>query len=235
MPESVPTHGTVMMVEDEAVSRVWLDSLIGEVFPDASLITVCTVHEAMEVLRSRPIDVALVDLGLPDGSGVQVIRRLAQTNPLTLSVVITGFDDDEHVLEAIQAGAQGYLLKTQPADVVVEQLRLLAEGVPQLSPSVARRLLQYFSGTQREPAPATGPGPGPQERNAVLEDQLLPLSAREQEVLMLIAKGLQIAQVAQALGITANTVCSHIKNIYRKRSVSSRAEAALEAKRLGLI
>lgn len=235
MPESVPTHATVMMVEDEAVSRVWLDSLIGEVFPDASLITVCTVHEAMEVLSRRPIDVALVDLGLPDGSGVQVIRRLAQTDPLTLSIVITGFDDDEHVLEAIQAGAQGYLLKTQPADLVVEQLRLLAEGVPQLSPSVARRLLQYFSGTQREPAPATGPGPGPQERNAVLEDQLLPLSAREQEVLMLIAKGLQIAQVAQALGITANTVCSHIKNIYRKRSVSSRAEAALEAKRLGLI
>lgn len=228
MPESVPTHATVMMVEDEAVSRVWLDGLIGEVFPDASLITVCTVHEAIEACN-RPIDVALVDLGLPDGSGVQVIRRLAQTHPLALSIVITGFDDDEHVLEAIQAGAQGYLLKTQPADVVVEQLRLLAEGVPQLSPSVARRLLQYFSGAQREPAPR------PPARTAQVEDRLQPLSAREQEVLMLIAKGLQIAQVAQALGITANTVCSHIKNIYRKRSVSSRAEAALEAKRLGLI
>lgn len=229
MSERFPAIATVMMVEDEAVSRAWLDCLIGEVFPHASLITVCTVQEAIEALSSRPIDVALVDLGLPDGSGVQVIRRLAQTNPLILSIVITGFDDDEHVLEAIQAGAQGYLLKTQPADVVVEQLRLLAEGVPQLSPSVAHRLLQYFSGAQREPSP------GPPERNAGLEDELLPLSAREQEVLMLIAKGLQIGQVAQALGITANTVCSHIKNIYRKRSVSSRAEAALEARRLGLI
>jgi DNA-binding NarL/FixJ family response regulator len=229
MSESVPTNATVMMVEDEAVSRVWLDSLIGEVFPDASLITVTTVQEAVDTLSSRPIDVALVDLGLPDGSGVQVIRRLARLNPLALSIVVTGFDDDEHVLEAIQAGAQGYLLKTQPADVVIGQLRLLAEGIPQLSPSVARRLLQYFSGAQRDPAPR------PVERNAALDDQLLPLSAREQEVLMLIAKGLQIAQVAQALGITANTVCSHIKNIYRKRSVSSRAEAALEARRLGLI
>lgn len=229
MSASIPIDATVMMVEDEAVSRVWLDGLIGEVFPQASLIAVDTVHDALATLSSRPIDVALVDLGLPDGSGVQVIRRLAQTNPLTLSIVITGFDDDEHVLEAIQAGAQGYLLKTQPADVVVEQLRLLAEGVPQLSPSVARRLLQYFSGAQREPAPE------PPRPTAGAEDDLLPLSAREEEVLMLIAKGLQIAQVAQALGITANTVCSHIKNIYRKRSVSSRAEAALEAKRLGLI
>ena len=229
MSASVPTNATVMMVEDEAVSRVWLDSLIGEVFPHASLITVDTVEEAIEVVSNRPIDVALVDLGLPDGSGVQVIRRLARTHPLALSIVVTGFDDDEHVLEAIQAGAQGYLLKTQPADVVIGQLRLLAEGIPQLSPSVARRLLQYFSGALAAPAPA------PEERDTGLEDELLPLSAREQEVLMLIAKGLQIAQVGQALGITPNTVCSHIKNIYRKRSVSSRAEAALEAKRLGLI
>lgn len=218
-----------MMVEDEAVSRVWLDSLIGEVFPGASLITVDSVHEALAALRACPIDVALVDLGLPDGSGVQVIRRVAQSNPLSLSIVVTGFDDDEHVLEAIQAGAQGYLLKTQPADVVLEQLRLLAEGVPQLSPSVARRLLQHFSDAHRDPVAS------PEARGTGVEDELLPLSAREQEVLVLIAKGLQIAQVAQALGITANTVCSHIKNIYRKRSVSSRAEAALEAKRLGLI
>ena len=229
MSESVRTNATVLMVEDEAVSQVWLDSLIGEVFPGAALITTGSVHEAVAALVDCPIDVALVDLGLPDGSGVEVIRRVAHVNPLALSIVVTGFDDDEHVLEAIQAGAQGYLLKTQPADVVIGQLRLLAEGVPQLSPSVARRLLQHFSGAHASRES------GREERNAGFEDQLLPLSAREQEVLMLIAKGLQIAQVAQALGITGNTVCSHIKNIYRKRSVSSRAEAALEAKRLGLI
>lgn len=229
MSESVRANATVLRVEDEAVSQVWLDSLIGEVFPAAALITAGSVHEAIAALSDSFIDVALVDLGLPDGSGVEVIRRLAQSNPLALSIVVTGFDDDEHVLEAIQAGAQGYLLKTERADVVIDQLRLLAEGVPQLSPSVARRLLQHFSGASRDPVS------GPPERGAGGADELLPLSAREQEVLMLIAKGLQIAQVARALGITANTVCSHIKNIYRKRSVSSRAEAALEAKRLGLI
>lgn len=229
MSESIRASATVLRVEDEAVSQVWLDSLIEEVFPAAALIAAGSVHEAIAALSDCSIDVALVDLGLPDGSGVQVIRKLAQTNPLALSIVVTGFDDDEHVLEAIQAGAQGYLLKTQRADVVIDQLRLLAAGVPQLSPSVARRLLQHFSGPNRQPASS------PQERGTGCEGELLPLSAREQEVLMLIAKGLQIAQVAQALGITANTVCSHIKNIYRKRSVSSRAEAALEAKRLGLI
>jgi DNA-binding NarL/FixJ family response regulator len=217
------------MVEDEAVSQVWLDSLIGDVFPGAALITTGSVQEAIGVLSERLIDVALVDLGLPDGSGVEVIRQVAHNNPLALSIVVTGFDDDEHVLEAIQAGAQGYLLKTEPADVVIDQLRLLAEGVPQLSPSVARRLLQHFSGAPPSRVPSR------EKRGAGFEDQLLPLSAREQEVLMLIAKGLQIARVAQALGITGNTVCSHIKNIYRKRSVSSRAEAALEARRLGLI
>ena len=229
MSESIRASATVLRVEDEAVSQVWLDSLIEEVFPAAELVTAGSVHEAIAALRDCSIDVALVDLGLPDGSGVEVIRRLAQTNPLALSIVVTGFDDDEHVMEAIQAGAQGYLLKTQRADVVIDQLRLLAAGVPQLSPSVARRLLQHFSGPNRDPVSDL------EERGAAGEDELLPLSAREQEVLMLIAKGLAIAQVAQALGITANTVCSHIKNIYRKRSVSSRAEAALEAKRLGLI
>lgn len=121
MSDRFPASATVMMVEDEAVSRAWLDSLIGEVFPHASLITVCTVHEAIEALSSRPIDVALVDLGLPDGSGVQVIRRLAQINPLTLSIVITGFDDDEHVLEAIQAGAQGYFRPSTTSPVCRER------------------------------------------------------------------------------------------------------------------
>lgn len=229
MSESARTHAAVLMVEDEAVAQAWLEGLVGMVFPGAAVITADSVHQAVEALSRHPIDVALVDLGLPDGSGVQVIRSVSRSNPFALSIVVTGYDDDEHVLEAIQAGAQGYLLKTQPVDLVVEQLRLLAEGVPQLSPSVARRLLKHFAGDP------VGRGSSLQGGDAALDDRLLPLSAREQEVLMLIAKGLQIAQVAQALGITANTVCSHIKNIYRKRSVSSRAEAALEARRLGLV
>jgi DNA-binding NarL/FixJ family response regulator len=192
-------------------------SMLRQAFPRSAVLTHSSVQTALNRSDGRFIDIALIDLELPDGSGVDVIRGLAHASPLTRCVITTMFDDDAHVVPALAAGALGYLLKDRSDAVLVGQMRLLAEGLPPLAPSVARRVVQYFA----PPKTAT-------------QDDLVRLSTREREVLELLAKGLPIADVARALEISANTACSHVKNIYRKRKLCTRAEAALEAQRLGL-
>jgi DNA-binding NarL/FixJ family response regulator len=219
---------TLLVVEDAPPSQEWLASVLREAFPGSTVLIAATVGESVALIAHHAIDIALIDFCLPDGSGVDVIRRFARLSPATRCVIATVFDDDGHLMPALGAGALGYLLNNQPVTVLIEQLRLLAEGVPPLAPSVARRLVRRFAELQAGAGPAPG-APNPEE------DELRRLSEREKQVLGLIAKGLPIGQVAQALDITANTVCSHIKSIYRKRHVCTRAEAALEARRLGLV
>jgi DNA-binding NarL/FixJ family response regulator len=127
------------------------------------------------------------------------------------------FDDDAHLFPALRAGAQGYVLKDQSPEALAGMLRGIAAGQPPLSPSIARRLLRHF---QPAPAPAT-------------EEVLL--TPRETEVLQLVAKGLSAQQVADALGLSRHTVTGYLKDVYRKLSVTTRAEATLEAARRGLI
>ena len=218
---------TLLVVDDATHAQIRLGSILRKAFPQSTVITYSSVRAALELMQDRFVDIALINLDMPDGSGVDVIREITRSNPLTRCVMTTIFDDDDHVVPALAAGAMGYILKDQSEAVIVEQLRLLAEGMPPLAPSVARRVVQYFAG----PRAATPPR---RLAQAQTEDDLARLSAREKQVLGLVAKGLPIADVARALEISANTVSSHVKNIYRKRKVCSRAEAALEARRLGL-
>lgn len=170
------------------------------------------------MLKKRPFDVALVDLGLPDGDGADLIRAIQRQQPRCAAVVATIYDDDEHLFQALQAGAQGYLLKDHPPQWLAQQLRGIFEGHPPLSPAIARRLLRHF---QR---PQAGPAPPEAE-----------LTAREREVLGLLAQGVRIADIATELRISPHTAGDHVKNIYRKLNIGSRAEAALHARGLGLI
>ncbi|RUT35198.1 response regulator transcription factor [Arsenicitalea aurantiaca] len=206
----------LLIVEDLPEARAWLAEIAGCAFPEAVIATAPTLAEALAAADEGNWDMALVDLGLPDGSGLDVIRRLARTAPQALCVITTVLGDDAHIVAALSAGAQGYLLKGQPREQIHRQLVQLRHGIPALSPTIARRIMEHF---QR-----TGPVAEPSGE----------LTPRETEVLALIARGLRNADVAIALGLAETTIATHIKAIYRKLGISSRAEASRHASRLGL-
>lgn len=209
-----------LVVEDLPEIRAWLAQVARTAFPDLEVVTAARCEEGLAAVARERFDLALVDLGLPDGSGIEVVRALHQGQPDAVSVVVTIYDDDEHLFPALQAGAFGYLLKEQPQEALVAQLLRIASGEPPLSPSIARRVLSFF-GRQAPPPVA------PQEE--------VRLTERETEVLQRVAKGYTLPEIAQQLGLSRHTIGDYIKQVYRKLDVSSRAEAALEAARRGLV
>jgi DNA-binding NarL/FixJ family response regulator len=198
-----------------------LRKLVLEVFPGATISESSRVHDAIERVAAVKFDLALIDLGLPDGSGVDVVTRLRDMQPDAQSVVVTIHDDDEHLFPALQAGAFGYILKEQARELITEQLQRISQGEPPLSPSIARRVMAYFS-AKAKPQPNLNAMP-----NVSLTD-------RESEVLLRVAKGYTLPEIGVQLGLSRHTIADYVKQIYRKLNVSSRAEAALEAQRLGL-
>lgn len=220
-----PTHsitGPVLVLEDLDDPRQWLCSLVRQAWPCTQLDEAINLGQARACLDRDTYSVALVDWELPDGNAASLIADIGQRSPQTLVIVSTIHDDDERVFSALRAGAQGYVLKSQSKQAVLEQLQAIQRGEPALTPSIAHKVLAYFR--QRSPALASAPS----------TPETPSLSPRELDVLRLIAKGYRNAEAAELLGMTANTVGSYIKVVYRKLGVSSRAEAALEASRLGL-
>lgn len=205
----------VLIVEDLKETRTWLAEIARAAFPDCQVVEAASVREAIVRLDATRVDIALIDLGLPDGSGLDVLRRLRHDQPQATCIVTTVMGDDASIVGALSAGAQGYLLKEQPRELLVRQLTDTVEGVPALSPSVARRIMEHFRRT----------GPNTEETT---------LTARERDVLGLVGRGLRNSEVAQALQLSDHTVAGYIKSIYRKLDISSRAEASWHAARLGL-
>ena len=205
----------ILIIDDLHDALLWLTAACQQAFPDAAVSRVENLADALNALAATPPDLALVDLGLPDGSGNEFIAAAARSRPETICVVTTVFGDDQHLFKALRAGAQGYLLKDRDQESLAELLRGIVEGRPPLSPAIARRLLDHFHSTPTEP-----------------DAELTP---REGEILTLLAKGLTVGEAAKLLDITSNTAAGHVKNIYRKLNVSSRAEATVEAARRGLI
>ncbi len=208
---------SVLIVEDDPPTRKRLEAVVKNI-PDLSLMgSTGSAADARTALRGQP-DVMLVDLGLPDGSGVDVIREAQRVSPGTRAMVITVFVDERHVMDAIAAGAMGYLLKDGSAEYVGHSIAELLAGGSPISAPIARHLLQRFQ--PQRPAARTGDAP---------------LTARELEILTHIAKGFSVAEVGELLGISARTVTTHVQHIYRKLEVKSRSEAVFEAVNLGLI
>lgn len=220
------TERLALVVEDKPDTRRWLCERLRAAFPGIAVREAASLAAARACLgdRADPLgaagraDIALVDIGLPDGSGIDIVRQIVANHPGLSAIVTTIYDDDLHLFEAIAAGAQGYLLKDQHEDTLVRYLHRIDMGEPPLSPSVARRIMTHFARNRLIPAA-----------------EQVSLTPREQEVLALIGKGLRIPEAARVLGLTAHTVAGYVKSVYRKLNVSSRAEAAVEAVRRGFV
>ncbi|MGQ0801338.1 MAG: response regulator [Pseudomarimonas sp.] len=207
-----------LVLDDLDASRRWLCAALEQAYPGIVVVEAASLAAAEAVLMPLP-DLALIDLGLPDGSGVRMIERLCAAGS-TLCVVATIFDDDAHLFPALRAGAQGYVLKDMSQQDLAAMLLGIADGQPPLSPSIARRLLRHF---------------GPALPTVANDTDADKLTLREKSVLQLIGKGLTVVEAAGALDLSRHTCAGYVKDIYRKLRVSSRAEAALAATRMGLV
>lgn len=245
----------VLIVEDNPVARAFLCRVVRDSFSDAIAITeagdleTARRHIGLQPGRSAspgpdPFKLMLLDLELPDGNGLELLAQLTQY-PAT-KVITTLYSDDDHLFPALQCGADGYLLKEDRFEVLVEELQKIVRGQPPLSPAIARRLLSHFrhgdygggrygdSGFNPETAPAQAAHPPiPMDPADKLDYERL--TPRENEVLTYLSKGFTIKEIASLMGIKWFTVNDHIKSIYKKLNVSSRAEAAVLASKQGLV
>lgn len=220
LPQESPTR--ILVVDDDDAFR---ETVCAAIERDDALVLadqVSNVESAREAIANGQFDVALIDLGLPDGNGIDLIREIAATRPEADVMVVTVFGDEAHVLASIEAGATGYLLKRSLNDTLGATVRELRAGGSPISPVIARQLLHRFKSDS--PAPS---------QPAVVDDG--GLSEREREVLLFIAKGFTVGEIANMLHLSAHTVATHVKHIYRKLAVHSRTEAVFEAGRMGLL
>ncbi len=206
---------TALLLEDYEETRTWLACIVRAAFDEIKIFEAATLEQGRAVLKTQKIDLALIDINLPDGNGVDFVVDIMHASPETYCVMATIFDDDEHIFPALRAGAQGYLLKEQSTNDFISALQGIIKGEPPLSPVIARKMMSYFSD--------------------ITENRPSKLSEREREILTLIAKGLKRNEVASLLELSPNTVAAHLKRVYNKLNVSTRAEATMEALRLGLV
>jgi DNA-binding NarL/FixJ family response regulator len=235
---------TALIVEDIPEVNQWMAEMLAAVFPAITIYQAYTLKQAFHLLKHAPnysrlsndalktdhpqiapssaYDLALIDLGLPDGCGLEIIEHCALHHPDMISIVVTIFEDDQHLFKALHQGAQGYLLKDLQPAVFQQNLRQIAQGEAVLSPLFVKKMLHYMRQIGLNRAISTQP-------------VVLPLTPREKQVLGCIGRGLQVNETAQSLNISVHTVSSYIKEIYRKLNISSRAEAVLVAVQYGLI
>lgn len=222
----------VMLVDDDEQIQHALRAAI-ETHPELKLLgQAFTLKEAMQTVPKLRPDVVLVDLGLPDGSGLELIAHIHQHMQNCESMVLTVFGDESHVISSIEAGATGYLTKDTRTAEILGRLKQLRAGGSPISPVIARRLLNRF----RAAAPHTAEQPtGQLPAGKTSDTAFTPLSDREQQVLEMVAKGFMQAEIAEILGVSINTVSTFIKRIYKKLAVNSRTGAVHRANALGLI
>lgn len=210
----------IAIVEDDAALRKMLVSLLQA---DPQYAVVAELAEGRAAVAAIPHlapDIVLVDIGLPDISGIAVIRQLKALCPGCEVLVVTTFGDEKTVTAALEAGADGYLLKGTALEELKRDIRSLARGGSPLSPMIARKLLNKLQSKTPDEKPDAGE---------------TKLTNREREILEMIAKGFSYTETAKICGISAATVHSHLKSIYSKLEVHSKTEAVYEARRRSLI
>jgi len=222
IPAPPPSPIRVALVEDDVNFQNALTEAIGSA-PDMTLVSVSGTRAlGLRALEEREIDVLLVDLGLPDGSGIDVIRAAHAKQPGCNIMVSTTFGDETNVMQSLEAGATGYLLKDSTPEKMVFEIRSLYGGGSPISPLIARQILTRF----RPPA-----SPAAQPAGKVQAE----LSVREKEVLEFITKGFTADEIANLMSVSRHTVLTYVRRIYAKLEVNSKAEAIFEARKQGLL
>ena len=214
---------SVALVEDDEAMRARLAQVLGAAPGIALTFAATNAQQMLGWLQTNSVDVLLVDLGLPDRSGLEVIRWCRQNQPGTDVMVVTMFGDESHMIRAFEAGARGYLLKDGTEDELARHVQSLHSGGSPMTPLIARQLLVRLA-----PAPPAAPSAAPAPAPGAI-------TARERELLHVLARGYTYTEAAQLLGIASSTVQSHVKNIYSKLSVRSKTEAIFEARQMGLL
>ncbi len=215
----------LLIADDHLLVRQGLRAIL-ESEPDLEVVGEASDgHQALELAQELLPDVVLTDIKMGDWDGVTATRRIRAAVPSTRVIVLTNYDEDELVFSAIRAGASGYLLKEVQGDQLVNAVRTVAQGYSLVYPSVAKRVLDEFS--RREPPAAVAPSDA---------DELLlaELTARERQILRLIAHGRANKDIGASLGITERTVKTHVSNIFAKLQLSDRTQAAIFAHKRGL-
>ena len=214
----------VIFVENDPNVRLRLQRAISGLADIHEIASAATYREADALVSQFKFQMLIVDLDLPDGFGLDLIRRTAANMPEVDIMVLANANEDPHVVSAIESGATGYVLKTEIENSLVSAIRLLAAGGSPVSPEVAKSVLRalrtYTTHTIEKTTAPIQPNP---------------LSERETEILQLLAKGMSFNEIGDILTISPHTVTAHIKKIYRKLQVHSRGEAVYEAAQMGLI
>lgn len=209
----------VAILEDHAPTRRYFEQCVAG---DSRLLLVASfgkLADAIAWFDQHEADVLLTDLGLPDGHGLDLIRRLRPRQPECDVLVISVFGDEDSVLACVEAGAVGYIQKDSQPEDVAQVIVDIRHGASPISPMIARRLLERMRKPEAQPAPQSE----------------ITLTASESQVLELIARGYAYAEIARLRGISVSTVQTHVKHLYAKLAVHSRSEAVFEATQLGLI
>ncbi len=208
----------ILIADDSPLFRKGLAALLKS-FTDTELVGEATSGEEAIALSARlQPDVILMDLKMPDVSGIEAARRIIQTSPHISILMLTMFQNDDSIFAAMRAGARGYLLKGADQDEMLRAIRAVASGEAIFSRTIAQRLIHYFSSTK----PSGPSGIFPQ------------LTDREREILALIAQGYKNPEIAEHLTLSPKTVRNHVSNIFSKLQVADRAQAILRAREAGL-
>lgn len=209
---------TSLIVEDYPPMMLMLKAALQSAFPSINVDEATTLADAYDLMNGKNYNLALIDINLPDGSGLDLVTHIKSTKPQVLCIMATVFDDDDNLFKALSNGADGYIIKDESQSKLAEHLQGIVRGEPALSAGITRRLIKQFQ--TKEPQ-----SPAPTEE----------LTSREKQVLTHIAQGLQRKEIARELNLSVHTVSDHTKVIYRKLKVSSKVEATKVAINLGLL
>lgn len=221
LPPELLLPAPVLVVEDDPLIRQRLLGILAHLGYQAdALLFAETLAQARHLVQESPIALALVDLGLPDGNGIDLITELRNSDPALGILVISAWSTEDVLLGALRAGATGYVLKERDDLEVSLSIRSVLRGGAPIDPFIARRII-----AELQPAPST---------ETAASDEVK-LSMREGQILELVAEGLANREIAERLFLSRYTVECHIKHIYRKLAVSSRVKAVREARSRGLL